>query len=208
MSERNRWICERETVLLTSPVMDIIQQDCRLSEHGREHRFFLLRSRDWCNVIPITSDGKVVLVRQFRIGTSSHTLETPGGIVDAKDQDPARAAIREMEEETGYTLSAHGKTIDLGWSHPNPAILDNRVHFIAVGPVVKTREQNLDPGEMIETLEVPIEDIPGLIQREEITHALSLNALFRLSLTLQTGRDSLITALKELQKPLPAPEFG
>jgi ADP-ribose pyrophosphatase len=93
---KNTWICTSEKKILTSPVMEIIEQDCRSSEDDRFHRFYLLRSKDWCNIIPITHDGKVVFVKQFRIGISQHTLEVPGGIIDPNDRDLEAAAIREI----------------------------------------------------------------------------------------------------------------
>lgn len=201
MSKRNSWICEKETPLISSPVMDIIERDCLSSETGKKHKFYLLKSRDWCNVIPITADGNVVMVKQYRIGISEHTLELPGGVSDPTDEDGKATALREMEEETGYSPLPHSRWISLNSTHPNPAILDNQAHFYAVGPVQKTREQNLDPGEMIEVVEVPLHEIPEKIISGEISHSLMLNAFFFLALKSQGTTASLIETLSQFKGP-------
>lgn len=178
----NTWILDNEKTLVNSPAITVIEQIRRSSEDGRTHKFYLLRSRDWCNVIPVTEDGKVVFVKQYRIGISDHTLEVPGGVADPEDKDLASAALREMEEETGYSPLPGARCISLGSSHPNPAILDNRVHGFVVGPVRKTHAQKLDEGEMIETVEIPIDEIPERILNGEISHSLMLNTFFFLAL--------------------------
>ena len=179
---QNKWICLDEKKLLESPVMEIIQRDCKSSEDDRVHRFYLLKSRDWCNIIPITEDGKVVMVRQYRIGISEHTLEVPGGVSDPEDHDLQAAAIRELTEETGYVPMPGARCVPIGWSHPNPAMINNRVHSFVIGPVRRDQTQNLDDGEMIDVVEVPLEEIADRILRGEITHALMLNTFFFLLL--------------------------
>src|SRR3954468_23184851 len=62
-------------------------------------RFSLLECGDWVNVIPLTKDDRVILVRQFRPGTRQVCLEIPGGMVDP-GEDPTTAAARELVEET------------------------------------------------------------------------------------------------------------
>ncbi len=98
----------------------------RRHHHQRgNHDFYVLEAPDWVNIIPLTDDEQVVMVRQFRHGTESFTLEIPGGMVDADDADPKAAARREMEEESGYDSD---DIIELGKVHPNPAIQGNYCH--------------------------------------------------------------------------------
>jgi 8-oxo-dGTP pyrophosphatase MutT (NUDIX family) len=194
---KNTWICEKETVVVSSPVLNVILRKCRSSEDSRQHDFYLMRSDDWCNIIPVTEDGKVVLVKQFRIGVNDHTLEVPGGVIDRSDGDPQKAAVREMEEETGYKVLPNTQVTSLGWTHPNPAILNNRCFSYIVGPVRKQCSQKLDEGEMIEVVEVPITEIPKLILEGKITHALMLNAFFYLSLSSERCAQELTQALKK-----------
>src|SRR3990170_1650389 len=95
-----RWICDQEKTLLDSPFMKLVARDCHASDDGRRHSFVVFRTRDWCNVIPVTEDGRIVLVRQFRAGIDGDALEIPGGVVDDADGAIREAALREMTEET------------------------------------------------------------------------------------------------------------
>jgi ADP-ribose pyrophosphatase len=49
---------------------------------GQEHDFYLIDSPDWVSVIPLTADGKVSPVKQYRFGTKEFSLKTPGGMID------------------------------------------------------------------------------------------------------------------------------
>ena len=67
-------------------------------------RFSLILAGDWVNIIPLTRDDHVVIIRQFRPGTARVQIEIPGGMVDPGEA-PAAAAARELAEETGYTVA-------------------------------------------------------------------------------------------------------
>ena len=199
-SDRNRWITEKETVIIDSPFMRFFSRDCKSSEDGVKHRFYLFHSRDWCNVIPITEEGNVVLVRQFRIGIDDHALEIPGGVVDTTDGKLADAAIRELAEETGYEPLPGALTRGLGWTFPNPAIQNNRCHSFIVGPVRKVRDQQLDHGELMDVVEVPIAELPERIRNGEIRHALILNAFLFLMLESDRCLEFLADGLTSFRK--------
>ena len=136
---------------------------------NKEHDFFVLDSSDWVNIIPVTADDQVVLIRQYRHGTEDFTLEIPGGMADQDDASPLWAARREMQEETGYDSE---DIIPLGTIHPNPAIQANRCHSFLARNVEKRFETNFDTTEETEVTLAPLVDIPDLIRQGHITHAL------------------------------------
>lgn len=146
---------------------------------GVIHRFFVLESPDWVNVIPLTPEGNVVMIRQFRHGTEDVTLEVPGGMVDAEDGDPSVSAARELREETGYEA---GDIVHLGSVAPNPAFLNNRCHSYLARDVRRVTEPRLDGAEDIAFEEIPLADIPTLIRGGAITHSLTITAFFYLNL--------------------------
>lgn len=146
---------------------------------GSLHRFFVLESPDWVNVIPLTPEGNVVMIRQFRHGTEDVTLEVPGGMVDAEDDDPSVSAARELREETGYAAE---EVIRLGSVAPNPAFLNNRCHSYLARNVRRVTEPQLDGAEDIAFEEIPLADIPALIRDGAITHSLTIAAFYYLEL--------------------------
>ena len=142
---------------------------------GEAHDFFVLESSSWVNVIPITPDGEVVMVRQYRHGTRDVTLEIPGGLVEDHDT-PEDAARRELYEETGYRAAS---LTSLGYVHPNPAIQNNRCYTFLAHDVFPAGAQDQDDKEDIQVVTRPLTDIRRLIREGEITHALVVVAFYR-----------------------------
>ena len=144
------------------------------------HPFHVLETRDWVNVVPVTSDDEIVLVRQFRHGIEEDCLEIPGGIVDSSDSEPGAAAARELFEETGYRGS---DPCPLGSVSSNPAILTNRTHSFWVPDAVLAGDPEPDEHEAIEVELCPVGEIRSLIDSGQIHHSLSVVGLLRYLLT-------------------------
>jgi ADP-ribose pyrophosphatase len=173
-----RWRVLDEHVYETFKIFRIRRSGRINPRTGKRFDFFLMDGLDWVNIIPLTKDNKVVLVRQYRHGSESYTWEIPGGCVEA-GEDPRFSACRELKEETGYEVKGEIKL--LGTIHPNPAMQAMRCHCYVAEGVELTSAQALDPGEDIEVALKPIEEVRAMIGRGEITHAIVLAAfaLFR-----------------------------
>lgn len=144
----------------------------RFEPSGAEREFVVLDCPDWVNIIPVTDDGQVVLIKQYRHGTKNVTLEVPGGVVEP-GESPMAAAIRELREESGYISN---RVSSLGFVSPNPAIQGNRSHsFLAEGCTLEGAQQP-DSFEQIEVVLRPLQDIPKLILSGEISHSLIISA--------------------------------
>ncbi len=145
----------------------------RFEPSGAERDFVVLDSPDWVNIVPVTTEGEVVLVRQYRHGVRRLSLEIPGGVVDGSES-PEEAAVRELKEETGFVPE---QVRLLGRLHPNPAIQNNSCYMYLAEGCRRVAEPQLDPFEGIEVLLHPVDEIADLVCREEILHGLALNAL-------------------------------
>lgn len=133
---------------------------------------YVLECSDWINVIPLTPEGRVVMVRQFRHGVRAVTLEIPGGTVDP-GEEPVQTAIRELREETGYAAE---EVFPIGVVDAQPAFQNNRLHtFLALG-AVRMAEPEPDEAEDIEVITVPLDEVPGLMRSGAISHSLVLTA--------------------------------
>lgn len=175
MAGLRRWELLGREPLQDCKVFRVTRALVRSPQSGDAHPFYSIEADPWVNVVPVTAEGEVVMVRQFRHGTREFTLEIPGGIVDP-GEEPAVAAARELNEETGYHAAA---VRSIGSVNPNPALFDNRVHSFVAEGVVKTGEVQNGPLEETEVELVPARDIPGLLLSGEIDHALVVAALQR-----------------------------
>ncbi len=147
----------------------------RHPQSGQVMKRLVLESVDWVNVVALTSKEEVILVRQYRFGVASTTLEPPGGMVDP-GETPLAAARRELEEETGYR---GGRWQSLGAVQPNPAYHDHLCHHWLAEGVERGGPPAPTAGEAIQVERVTQAQIVAAVQRGEIQHALALSVLSR-----------------------------
>jgi 8-oxo-dGTP pyrophosphatase MutT (NUDIX family) len=132
--------------------------------------------RDWVMVLPLTADGKVIMINQYRHGIEAISLELPGGLIDPCDDSPEAAARRELLEETGYEAQEYQV---IGSCFPQPAVLENRGFFVLASDARLTCEMQPDPGEEIEVAVFSLDDIPGMIQNGRIPNGMVQLAFYK-----------------------------
>jgi thioredoxin type arsenate reductase len=172
--EPPRWERTGDEELTDFGVFRIRRYLARSPRTGRDRPFSVVDTVDWVNVVAVTPDDRVVLVRQFRHGTGEVTLEIPGGMVD-RSEDPAAAAARELREETGY---AGEDPVFLGTVEPNPAFLSNRCHTYLVTGARRVAEPQPDAGEDIAVTLLPRAGLAAAVADGRIRHALVVCAFW------------------------------
>jgi 8-oxo-dGTP pyrophosphatase MutT (NUDIX family) len=155
----------------------------RLSD--RTHDYYVMHLADAVHAIALTSDDRMVLVRQFRAGSVQDSLEPPGGLLEP-DEDPCQAGARELLEETGY---AGDPAILLGTFWSNPSIMTSRTATIVIPNARPVAQPALDHAEEVAVELVPAREIPRLIREGQINHALCVAGLLW---WLQTRAENMI----------------
>jgi 8-oxo-dGTP pyrophosphatase MutT (NUDIX family) len=171
-----------ETVAFSTPWFELL---ARKVDHQPEP-FYCLRLDDYVTVIARTPEGRILLVRQYRAAVDRETLEFPSGHVDP-GETPEFAALRELEEETGYTAD---EVQLLGAFSPDTGRLANRMWCFSAN-ARKMREAPVKE-EGIEVLDCSPAELIDLIRTASFDHALNVAALFLCMLKGNWCRDVLI----------------
>ncbi len=114
-------------------------------------------------VIPVTEDGEVFMVSQYRIAAGSMMLEIPAGKLE-KGEDPLECGKRELIEETGY---AGSEFIPLGEYYATPGYCQEKLTiYLARG--LEWQGQNLDDGEFLNVKKYKLDDLYKMVMNNEI----------------------------------------
>lgn len=164
-----------DSVYLSKAPWATLRKDTCLLPNGRiNDHYYVLEYPDWVNMVGITADQQLVLIRQYRHGAGDILLELPAGTME-EGEDPATAAEREMLEETGYQFS---QVEEIASQYANPATSFNITRTFLMTGGVKVQEQDLDFSEDIEVFLVSLEEAKSLLLSNKFPHALHSVALF------------------------------
>ena len=144
--------------------------------------------REYCNhnggvcVLPLTDDGEVILVKQYRYAHRKCTLEIPAGKLELGEKDNIRsAALRELKEETGAECE---ELISLGEMYPSPALL-SEVIYIYFARGLKFGERHLDDDEFLECEKIPLDKLIDMICSGDVPDAKTQIAALRVKRILE-----------------------
>ena len=116
-------------------------------------------------VLPLTDEGEVICVRQFRYAHGCVMTEIPAGKLDSRDEDHVEAALRELREETGATCES---LTYLGLFRSTPAVLDEKIDlYLAQG--LTFGETDPDDDEFLDVVRIPLSTLVEQVMSGEIT---------------------------------------
>jgi ADP-ribose pyrophosphatase len=126
-------------------------------------RFARVKGNHAVAILPMLKNGRILLERQYRHALDRHLYEIPAGLMN-KGEKPEAAAIRELEEETGYLAQKLTHMFDF---YGSPGSYTQLLHVYLAENLKKTKK-HMDADEIIETMEVKFEDAIEMIEKNEI----------------------------------------
>ncbi|MBO7521220.1 MAG: NUDIX hydrolase [Opitutales bacterium] len=148
---------------------------------GREGDFYICKSNSWVQTAAITKEGKIVLVNQFRFGVEKCSWEFSGGIIE-NGEDAVSAALRELEEETGYAAESAELAAEFS---PNPAIQNNKAYVVIAKNCEKKKALSWDENEEIQTMEASPDELDKMVARGQIHHSIAICGIYFLKKYLE-----------------------
>ena len=160
------WTTLASRPLLERWWMTIREDRVRLPNGHVLDEFHVVEYPDWACVLPITDDGRAVLVEQYRHSVGRVGVECPAGAIDP-GEDPEAAVRRELLEETGYEAEAWTY---LGKLAVEPGRHTNYGHLFVAHGARRVAEPHLDASEDLRLRLVPAASVPALVEAGEIEH--------------------------------------
>ena len=128
-----------------------------------------------CAILPLTQDGKIIMVRQYRYAAGQPMLEVPAGKLEHNGESPDGCATRELEEEAGVTA---GEMIPLGFVYTSPGFCNEKI-YLYFAKDLQPGKQHLDPDEFMNLESYTPKEVEDLINKNEIVDAKTIAAFAR-----------------------------
>ncbi|MDO3661605.1 ADP-ribose pyrophosphatase [Bacillus sp. C28GYM-DRY-1] len=164
--------------IFSGKVIDLYVEDVELP-NGKTSKREIVKHPGAVAVLAVTDEGKIIMVKQFRKPLERAIVEIPAGKLE-KGEEPEYTALRELEEETGYTAK---KLTKITAFYTSPGFADEIVHvFLAEELSVLEEKRELDEDEFVEVMEVTLEDALKLVESREVYDAKTAYAIQYLQL--------------------------
>lgn len=166
------WKFLKEEKVFNDNILSIRHLEYSYTKVDKSMVFTVQDMSNWAIIVPVLKNGDMAIVSQFRAGTDSDTLEFPGGAIN-KQEEPVKAAERELEEETGLKAE---KIIPIGVMDPNPAFMTNKCFAFAALGCSFTGSTSLDMFEDAKAQVISEKDLQNKIKNGEFSQSLSIAA--------------------------------
>ncbi|WP_276272917.1 NUDIX hydrolase [Haloarcula litorea] len=164
MSDELAWETLAADTAYTCPGFDVVHEDVRLPD-GTETDFDFLREGDSVVVLPLTGDGDVVVIEEWRQAVKRVNRALPAGSVEAGDPAPRAAVDRELREETGYEADT---VTHLYTAEPANGYADSTFHYFLAEGCTRNGGQDLDFDESISVTTTSFEDLLDAVRSGDL----------------------------------------
>jgi 8-oxo-dGTP pyrophosphatase MutT (NUDIX family) len=154
--EPQPWKTLGSVYLHQRPWLTLRQDRVMLSSGRIIEDYYIQEFPPWVNVLAITSQQEIVLIRQYRHGIGKVHYELPAGVHDRPEESILEAAQRELLEETGYQGGTWTQWMEMS---ANPALQDNISYTFLAEGVQPSGQQQLEETEEISVHPVPLEQL-------------------------------------------------
>ncbi|WP_062046495.1 NUDIX hydrolase [Bacillus sp. JCM 19034] len=161
----------KTTEIFKGKIIDLQIEEVELPD-GRLSTREVVKHPGAVAVVPIKEDGKLVLVRQYRKALQKTIIEIPAGKLEA-NENPKFAAMRELEEETGYKTDS---LTFIGSFYTSPGFADELIHLYLTSHL-EVGQSHTDDDEFIDVLEVTLDEAEKLIEEQQIHDAKTMYAI-------------------------------
>lgn len=162
----NRELIHKGTVV--SMYKDTVQ-----FENGNTEKWDFLEHKGAAAVVPVTDDGKILLVKQYRNALDRFTIEVPAGGRDGADEPFIECAARELEEETGYASEDLEFLISVDTT---VAFCNERIDIFVARNLKKTA-QHLDENEFVDVQAYSVDELLDMIYAGRLKDGKTLAAI-------------------------------
>jgi ADP-ribose pyrophosphatase len=149
-----------------------IERVVQVLPDGSQHVREIVRHPGAVVILPLLDDGRVCFVCNYRVAVAQTLVELPAGTLEP-NEDPAKTAVRELAEETGYRAGRMEHVITFCMS---PGILDEQMHFF-VADQLQPGTMDLDAGEDIHPMLCTWDEAMTMVRRGDIHDAKTIAAL-------------------------------
>jgi 8-oxo-dGTP pyrophosphatase MutT (NUDIX family) len=171
-----RWKTVASKSLFKENWLNIRVDTCEKPDGSIVSPYYVYDFPNWVCAFALTTEGEVILERQYRHALQHTGLELPGGCVDPTDKSMEDAIARELLEETGYAFD-HFET--LGITSSNPSTNSNLMYMVLATGGKKVQDPTPDPGEDIEIKLVSIDEVMTLLRNNGFMQSMHVTTMFR-----------------------------
>ena len=167
-------------LIFDGKVLHLYRDEINLPDGGKSFREYCKHNGAVC-VVPLTREGEVIRIRQYRYALDRVTLEIPAGTFDYIGEDHREAALRELREETGYTTET---LVDIGPLATSPALLTEIIYCYLAEDLVPG-DCDPDPDEFLEMVKIPLCELVDMILSGEVQDAKTQAAVLKVWAMIQ-----------------------